>query len=116
MKLWLFTELPYENTRELIKFLKAQKFDYKMSLRNNPADKSAAWRHGRIVTALVAVTASTKFRLGYCVACNREIPRKRLLVDPETIWCVECAKKMEQREKRNWIQTLIIKFLNRKDQ
>ncbi|MCX6744950.1 MAG: TraR/DksA C4-type zinc finger protein [Candidatus Parcubacteria bacterium] len=115
MKLQILTELPYNNKRDLIKFLKTQKFDYKMSARNNPADKSAAWRHDRIVKALVAIAESTKFRLGYCVKCNREIPLRRLLVEPETIWCIECAKKMEQKAKKtNWFQKIKSRFQRRK--
>ncbi len=114
MKLGIITELPYKNKGALIKFLKAQKFDYKMQVRNNPGDKAAAWRFDRTSKAIIAITENSNFRLGHCVVCGQKIPRKRLLADPETVWCIECAKKMDQKSNENWLQTLITKFLKGK--
>lgn len=101
----LETALPYKNKGELIKFLKAQKFDCKLSLRANPADKATAWKFDRLVKALKLITESPDFHPGYCIKCKIEIPQKRLLILPETIWCIECSRKISQK-KPGWLLRL----------
>lgn len=33
---------------------------------------------------------------GYCVNCEEPIPHKRLLIMPESLFCVTCANKIDQ--------------------
>ncbi len=34
---------------------------------------------------------------GYCINCEEPIPHKRLLIMPESAFCVPCANKIDQR-------------------
>lgn len=35
---------------------------------------------------------------GVCAECGEEISIKRLEIQPDTLWCVDCKERMERRE------------------
>lgn len=44
----------------------------------------------------VALERIEKGRYGYCKRCNKEIPRKRLELIPETQYCVACESELKK--------------------
>lgn len=37
----------------------------------------------------------------YCIVCGEEIPKRRLEIFPNTMYCVECKERLEQKERES---------------
>lgn len=46
----------------------------------------------------------TTFGLWPCDICGKEIPESRLRAAPDTLYCVECMKKLEEKEKNHAVK------------
>ena len=41
-------------------------------------------------------------QITHCATCGEKIPKKRLNVCPETIWCVDCVEIYDELKGRKW--------------
>ena len=68
----------------------------RMEAINSKSINEAALRTSkeRLVKLECAVTMLYDDDFGYCKACEEPIPYARLMIVPETVFCVQCAERM----------------------